>query len=181
MKKGCEQVPGVTAEIFQVPELLPTEVLAKMHAASFPYPIISAAKMTEADGFIFGIPTRYGRAVSSISSFFDSTGGLWASQGLAGKFAATFFSTSSQGGGQETTSLTTIPFFAHQGMIFVPLGYGCKSLMDMSEIHGGSPYGAGTFSGGDGARQPTELEKGVAVYQGKNFAGIVAQFDRGKQ
>ncbi|KAE8896985.1 hypothetical protein PF005_g8460 [Phytophthora fragariae] len=33
VKEGVESVPGVTAEIYQVPETLPEEVLAKLHAA----------------------------------------------------------------------------------------------------------------------------------------------------
>jgi hypothetical protein len=44
----------------QVPETLPAEVLEKMHAPPKPdVPIISAKDMPDADGFIFGIPTRY--------------------------------------------------------------------------------------------------------------------------
>ena len=56
--------------------------------------------MAEADGFLFGIPTRFGTMPAQIKSFLDSTGGLWASGTLAGKFAGTFFSTGSQHGGQ---------------------------------------------------------------------------------
>ncbi len=33
----------------------------------------------------------------------------------------------------------------------------------------GSPWGAGTFAGADGSRQPTALELEVAEIQGKNF------------
>ena len=41
---------------------------------------------------------------------------------LVGKPAGVFFGTACQNGGQETTALTTVPFFAHQGMVFVPMG-----------------------------------------------------------
>ena len=34
----------------------------------------------------------------------------------------TFFCTGSLGAGQETTAFTTIPFFAHMGMIYVTFG-----------------------------------------------------------
>lgn len=44
------------------------------------YPVITPDKLTDFDGYIFVIPTRYGRAVSQFSSFFDATGGLWAKQ-----------------------------------------------------------------------------------------------------
>ncbi len=60
-----------------------------------------------------------------------------------GKFASTFFSTSTIGGGQETTALSLIPFFTHVGMIYVPFGYKSPRMGDNSEVHGGSPYGAG--------------------------------------
>jgi NAD(P)H dehydrogenase (quinone) len=72
-------------------------------------------------GFLLGFPTRYGRTPAQVSAFFDATGGLWASGALIGKFGAIFTSTASQHGGQETTALTTIPFFAHHGILFVPL------------------------------------------------------------
>ncbi|CAN1222128.1 Probable NAD(P)H dehydrogenase (quinone) FQR1-like 1 [Linum grandiflorum] len=44
-------------------------------------------------------------------------------------------------------------------------------MFEMEEVKGGSPYGAGTFAG-DGSRQPTELELGLAQHQGKHFAAI---------
>ena len=61
VKQGIESVPGVTCDIYQVPETLPEEVLAKLHAPpKGDYPIITAEKMTDYDGFIFGISGRYG-------------------------------------------------------------------------------------------------------------------------
>ncbi|CAF5077225.1 unnamed protein product, partial [Rotaria socialis] len=41
---------------------------------------------------------------------------------------------------------------------------------NLTEIHGGSPYGAGTFSAPDGTRQPSQLELQVAEHQGTLFA-----------
>lgn len=66
-------------------------------------PIISADDLSEADGFLFGFPTRFGMMASQFKAFFDSTGGLWRTQALSGKPAGLFYSTGSQGGGQETT------------------------------------------------------------------------------
>ena len=74
----------------------------------------------------------------------DSTGGLWSTGALAGKFAGTFFSTASQHGGQETTALTAVTYFAHHGINYVPFGFANSHLFDNSEVVGGSPYGAGT-------------------------------------
>lgn len=117
---------GITVDLYQFEETLSEEVLAKMHANKEPIknlPVITPEKLAEYDGFIFGFPTRYGRAPAQVSAFFDKTGGLWASGALVGKFASTFTSTASQHGGNETTHLTTYPFFVHHGCIVVPHGY----------------------------------------------------------
>ena len=53
----------------------------------------------------------------------DATGSLWQTGTLIGKPAGTFFSTGSQGGGQETTALTFMTQLVHHGMIFVPIGW----------------------------------------------------------
>ena len=45
----------------QVPETLPEEVLTKMSAPpKGDYPVIEASKMTEYDGFLFGLSGRFG-------------------------------------------------------------------------------------------------------------------------
>jgi NAD(P)H dehydrogenase (quinone) len=41
---------------------------------------------------------------AQFKAFLDATGGLWSAQKLAGKPAGIFYSTGSQGGGQETTA-----------------------------------------------------------------------------
>lgn len=93
-----------------------------MHAAPrAEVPEVSPQDLTKYDGFLFGMPTRYGRAPAAVSAFFDATGGLWATGALVGKFAGVFTSTASQHGGQESTALTTLPFFAHHGMCAVLL------------------------------------------------------------
>ena len=46
---------------FRVPETLPEEVLTKMHAPpKRNYPILTLQNFVEYDGWLFGIPTRYG-------------------------------------------------------------------------------------------------------------------------
>jgi NAD(P)H dehydrogenase (quinone) len=88
-----------------------------MHAGSSlkpKYPILKPDDLKSVDGFLLGSPTRYGRVAAQVSSFFDQTGGLWASGALVGKFVATFTSTAGQHGGHETTAMSTMPFFAHR-------------------------------------------------------------------
>jgi NAD(P)H dehydrogenase (quinone) len=61
-KKGIEKAGG-TADIFQLPETLSDEVLGKMHAPPKPTDVTileDPATLTQYDGFLLGIPTRYG-------------------------------------------------------------------------------------------------------------------------
>jgi NAD(P)H dehydrogenase (quinone) len=106
VKEGADSVEGVEAVLYQVPETLSPEVLEKMSAPAKDksIPIISPAELVDADGIIFGFPTRYGSMNAQMKAFFDSTGALWQTGALAGKPAGIFTSTGSQGGGQETTA-----------------------------------------------------------------------------
>ena len=154
----------VTAKLFQVAETLPEEVLSKMHAPpkAADVPIITANDLKDADGIIFGIPTRFGMAPAQMKALFDSCGQLWMKGELHHKFVSTFFSTGGIGGGQETTVMSTMPFFAHMGMIYVPLGNKGKEKAPEGEVPGGSAWVAGTF----GSREVSEYELRVAQFQG---------------
>lgn len=120
-----------------------------MHAPPKPsIPVITPEKLAEYDAILFGIPTRFGNFPAQWRAFWDRTGGIWAAGGYWGKYAGLFISTGSQGGGQESTALAAMSTLAHHGLIYVPLGYKTASplLANMDEIHGGSAWGAGTFS-----------------------------------
>lgn len=175
IKKGIEAA-GATCDVYQVAETLPDDVLAKMGAPpKDDVPIITPDKMLEYDGFMFGISGRYGNYSAQIKTFMDSTGGLWSKGALTGKPAGLFQSTGTQGGGQETIGLTFVPFCAHHGMVFVPLGYIDSKVFSFDEVHGASPYGSGAFAGPDGSRMPSELELAVCESHGKHFATIAAK------
>ncbi|KAF8828068.1 hypothetical protein HHX47_DHR4000829 [Lentinula edodes] len=177
VKSGVEAAGGKVT-IFQIPETLPQEVLTKMHAPAKPdYPLIDADKLTEFDAFLFGIPTRYGNFPAQWKVFWDTTGGLWGKGALAGKYVSVFFSTASLGGGQESTAMNAMSTFVHHGMIFVPLGYSVAfpQMTSLSEIRGGSAWGAGTVAGAQGERQPSALELEIANIQGKHFYQTVSK------
>ncbi|KAF7343769.1 NADH-quinone oxidoreductase [Mycena sanguinolenta] len=177
VRKGIEEAGG-SATMYQVPETLPEEVLTKMHAAPKPaFPVITPEELAKYDAFLMGIPTRYGNFPAQWKAFWDSTGGLWASGALAGKYAGAFVSTAGPGGGQESTVLAAISTLAHHGVIYVPLGYSHAfgQLSGLEEVHGSSPWGAGTFAASDGSRQPTALELEIAAIQGKAFFGVVSK------
>ncbi|KAL5580771.1 hypothetical protein UlMin_013213 [Ulmus minor] len=174
IQRGASAVEGVEATLWMVPETLSDVILQKMKAPSKPedVPEIKPEQLLEADGFLFGFPSRFGVMAAQCKAFFDATHELGATQALAGKPAGIFWSTGFFGGGQELTALTAITQLAHHGMIFVPLGYTFGSgMLEMNEVKGGSPYGAGTYAA-DGSRQPTELELQQAFYQGKYLAEI---------
>lgn len=178
IKKGVEEIDGVEGVLFRVPETLSPDALSamKVPAKGDDIPEISAEELVEADGLLFGFPTRYGSMSAQMKAFFDSTGGLWKEQKLAGVPAGFFVSTGTQGGGQETTAWTAITQLAHHGMIYVPIGYTFGAgMFKMESVRGGSPYGAGVFSG-DGSREPSERELELAQHQGKYMAMMVKRF-----
>ena len=90
----------------QVPETLSDTILQKVKAPPRANDVaeIRPEQLVEADGFLFGFPSRFGVMASQFKAFFDATHELWASQALAGKPAGVFWSTGFYGGGQELTA-----------------------------------------------------------------------------
>ncbi len=123
---------------------------------------------------MFGTPTRFGNMAGQMRNFLDQTGSLWVKGSLVGKVSSVLASTGT-GGGNESTILTFIPTLLHQGMIYVGLPYACPELADISEVKGGSPYGAATIAGPDGSRQPSAKELSMARFQGAHVARIAAK------
>ena len=140
-------------------------------------PFATPDVMKQYDAFLFGVPTRYGNYSAQWKTFIDQLGQLWMSGALTGKYFGLFVSTASQGGGQESTALAALSSWAHQGMIYVPLGYAHAFgiLTDLNEARGGSAWGAGTFAAGDGSRQPSAKELELAEIQGAKFYETVAK------
>ncbi|TPX33935.1 NAD(P)H dehydrogenase (quinone) [Synchytrium endobioticum] len=178
VKKGIEDSGVANVEVYQVSETLPQETLDKMYAMKFDDPVLDPHDLAKADGFIFGVPTRFGSPATQIKTFWDATGSLWQRGALIGKHGAAFTSSSTQHGGQETTIMTFLTHFVHHGVIYVPLGYSSKILHDQTEVIGGSPWGAGTITGNDGSKMPSQKELELAVHQGKFFASVVARATR---
>jgi NAD(P)H dehydrogenase (quinone) len=181
--EGAKQVSGAEVSIYQVPELMPDDVLEKYGAkaarASFAkVPLASVDKLPEAHAIIFGTPTRFGNMAAQMRSFLDQTGQLWLKGGLIGKIGSVFASTASQHGGQETTITSFHTTLLHHGMIIVGVPYSESGLTHMGDITGGTPYGATTLAGPDGSRQPSENELKIARYQGKHVAEIASKLFR---
>jgi NAD(P)H dehydrogenase (quinone) len=170
--EGARAVSGVDVVVKRVPETMPKDVFenagGKTDQAA---EVASPAELADYDAIIFGTPTRFGNMSAQMRNFLDQTGGLWANGALAGKVASVFTSTGT-GGGQEMTITSTWTTLAHHGMIIVPIGYTDPALFDISQVGGGTPYGASTIAGGDGSRQPDDRELGIARHQGKHVAQI---------
>lgn len=174
--KGAAGVEGTEVTIKRVPELMPEEVARKAGVKlDQTAPIAEPGELGDYDAIIFGTPTRFGNMAAQMRNFLDQTGGLWAKGALIGKVGSAFTSTASQHGGQETTLTSFHTTLLHQGMVIVGLPYSCQDQMTLDEIAGGSPYGATTIAGGDGSRQPSEKELGMAAFQGRHVAEIAAK------
>ncbi|WP_019583886.1 NAD(P)H:quinone oxidoreductase [Thioalkalivibrio sp. ALE16] len=171
--RGAREVPDTEVTIKRVPELMPDEVArnagAKLDQAA---PIAKPEELADYDAIIIGTPTRYGRMAAQMANFLDQTGALWFGDKLVGKVGSVFGSTASQHGGQETTLVSTIVNLLHYGMTVVGLPYTEKRMLDVSEVCGGTPYGATTLAAGDGSRQPSESELGMAASQGRHVAEV---------
>jgi len=171
--EGAKAVDGVEVTIKRVPELMPREVAekagAKLDQAA---PVADPKELADYDAIIVGTPTRFGNMTAQMRNFWDQTGGLWASGALIGKVGSVFTSSATQHGGQESTILATHITLLHHGLLIVGLPYSCQDQMGLDEIKGGSPYGASTIADGDGSRQPSEQELGMARFQGRHVAEI---------
>ena len=183
--EGAREVGDTEVLLYQVPELVPEDVLEKSGAkkarAAFAHvPIIKPDQLSAADAIIFGTGTRFGNMTAQMRNFLDQTGGLWMSGGLVGKVGSVFTSTATQHGGQETTITSFHSTLFHHGMIVVGVPYAAQGLTNMDEISGGTPYGASTLTKGDGSRMPSANELSIARFQGRHVATIASQLKRGR-
>jgi len=171
--EGAKSVAGTDVVVKRVPDLVPEDVQKQFHyKTDQPAPIAQPNELADYDAIIFGTPTRYGNMSAQMKQFIDQTGGLWAQGKLVGKVGSVFTSTASQHGGQETTITSFHTVLLHQGMVIVGLPYSFAGLNGVSEVMGGTPYGASTISDGDGSRQPSAVELEGASFQGRHVAEI---------
>lgn len=167
------QAGGADVDIKRVPELVPEAVAnASGYQIDENTPVATPADLAQYDAIIFGTPTRFGMMAAQMKNFLDQCGGLWAKGELVGKAAGVFTSSATQHGGQEATLLSFHTVLLHLGFVVVGLPYSFKGQMTISEVSGGTPYGASTIAGGDGARQPSANELAGAFFQGEHTARI---------
>jgi NAD(P)H dehydrogenase (quinone) len=167
---------GATPVIKRVPEIVPEDVAKAAHyKLDQEAPVARPDELTGYDGFIFGVPTRFGNMPSQMKNFLDQTGGLWASGALIDKPASVMVSSATQHGGAEATLLSTQIVLQHHGMLIVPLSYAYEGQSGNDVVRGGAPYGMTTTTNGDGSRLPSEQELEGARFQGRRTARIALQ------
>lgn len=169
---GAAEIGGTHVTVKRVPETMTEEATS---AAGFKTDqaaeIATPGDLADYDGIIFGTPTRFGNMASQMRSFLDQTGKLWLEGKLIGKVGSVFASTGT-GGGSETTITSFWYTLAHHGMVIAGLPYAIVELTDVSQVRGGSPYGAATIAGADGSRSPSETELKLAADQGRHVASL---------
>ncbi|HCC46691.1 MAG TPA: NAD(P)H:quinone oxidoreductase [Elusimicrobia bacterium] len=181
--EGAKSVSGAAVEIKRVPETLSAEVLGKMGAleaqkAQAGVPVCTPDDLAAADAVIFGTPTRFGNMCGQMRQFLDATGGLWMKGALVGKVGSVMSSSATQHGGQESTILSFHTTLLHHGMVIAGLPYSFQGQTTITEMAGGSPYGASTITGGQGERLPSKTELDGARFQGKLVAELAGKLTR---
>lgn len=167
---------GATVDVKRVPETVPLEIAQKSYfKLDQAAPVATIAELENYDAIIVGTGTRFGRISSQMAAFLDQAGGLWARGALNGKIGGAFTSSATQHGGNETTLFSIITNLLHFGMTIVGLDYGHVGQMGHETVVGGAPYGATTVAGGQGERQPSDVELDGARYQGRRVAEVAAK------
>lgn len=170
LARGVEQVSGIEARVRTVPA-----VSANTEATEAEIPDEGAVYCSEEDlrncsGLIIGSPTRFGNMAAALKYFLDGTGAIWASGSLIDKPVATFTSTSSLHGGQETTLLTMAIPLIHHGMVYCGIPYSESALNTTTT--GGTPYGASHLAGAKGNNPISGEESELCHALGKRVASI---------
>lgn len=176
--RGVQRVSGVEAVLRRVQEfdavnkiIDDNQFASQIRDKQKDIPVCSLDDLREADGLIFGSPTRYGNMTAQMKQLFDSTVSLWSNGEMEGKPAGLFTSTATTHGGQETTLFTMMTPLLHLGMIIVGVPYSVQSMIH-TEARGGTPYGASTIAGSKGELFPHENDLKIASALGERVATI---------
>jgi NAD(P)H dehydrogenase (quinone) len=178
VEEGARSVEGVSALLRRAEEFEAVdkiidgnEFAAKVREQQKDIPVCTLDDLREADGIVFGTPTRFGNMAAQMKQIFDSAASLWLKGELEGKPAGVFVSTASTHGGQETTALTMMAPLIHLGMIVVGVPYSVSGMLH-TEARGGTPYGASTIAGAKGELQPAPEDLDIARALGKRVAEV---------
>jgi len=175
---GVKSVAGVEAVWRRVQEFedIERDLAKHEHALAVwnrqqEIPVCTLDDLKEADGIIFGSPTRYGNMTAQMKRLFDGTVQLWLQGAFEGKPAGVFTSTGTTHGGQETTCLTMMVPLLHLGCIIVGVPYSTPGMLHTAG-RGGSPYGASTVAGPGNDLAPAPEDLAIARALGRRVAEV---------
>jgi NAD(P)H dehydrogenase (quinone) len=187
VQEGAQGVAGIEVVLRRVQEF--PDIVQHMEAEKgYSYQVYQSQAsvpectlddLRQADGVVFGSPTRYGNMTAQMKRLIDSTAQLWLAGQMEGKPAGVFTSTASTHGGQETTLLTMMVPLLHLGMVIVGVPYSVPGMIH-TEARGGTPYGATTIAGPQGELQPTADDLAIARVLGRRVAETTVAL-RGKK
>lgn len=179
--EGAREVSGTDVQLRRIQEFDAVEkmidgndYMRQVRDRQSHIPVCTLDDLREADGFLFGSPTRFGNMTAQMKQLFDSAGALWLKGELEGKPAGVFTSTASTHGGQETTLLSMMIPLLHLGMIIVGVPYSYQGMIH-TDARGGTPYGASTIAGATGELRPKPEDLDLARLQGHRVAMITAK------
>jgi NAD(P)H dehydrogenase (quinone) len=176
--EGAQSVAGAEVILRRVPDLeynLP-KLQGSKHAQEVltqqrDIPLATIDDLKNADGVIFGTPTRFGNMCAQMKQYFDQALELWLAGALEGKPAGIVVSTATTHGGQETTALTMMAPLLHLGFIIVGVPYSTPGMLH-TEGRGGTPYAASTVAGGRNELSPAPEDLEIAKALGRRVADI---------
>lgn len=179
--EGARQVPGTDVRLRRIQEfdavekiIDGNEYLSQVREKQRHVPVCTPDDLREADGMLFGSPTRFGNMTAQMKQLFDSAGSLWLKGELEGKPAGVFTSTASTHGGQETTLLSMMIPLLHLGAVIVGVPYSYQGMIH-TDARGGTPYGASTIAGPTGELKPQPEDLHLARMQGHRVAMITTK------
>ncbi len=172
---------GAEVKLVKFPETAPEAAIqsnpawAKHAEATKDVPTAQLDDLEWADAYIFSVPTRFGNPASQVSSFFDTTGGLWFQGKLANKVVSAMSSAQNAHGGQEKTIQSVYTTMMHWGAIIAAPGYTDPVIF----ASGGNPYGTSVTVDQDGNMQ--EDVEAAVKHQAKRTIQIAAAVKNGLQ
>ncbi|MCG8414047.1 MAG: NAD(P)H:quinone oxidoreductase [Pseudomonadales bacterium] len=168
--RGIEKSGAVEAKIRTVPAVSPNTEASDKAIPESGALYCSEEDLRQCTGLVVGSPTRFGQMASALRYFVDQTTGLWTSGALIDKPVATFTSSSSLHGGQESTLLSMALPWLHHGMVYCGIPYSEAGLNRTQS--GGTPYGASHVAGTDSNNPITEDEQQLCEALGERIARL---------
>ncbi len=168
--RGVEQETGIEARLRTVPSVSPDTAASAAAIPASGAVYCSTEDLQNCAGLVVGSPTRFGQMASALRYFVDQTSGLWTHGALIDKPFATFTSSSSLHGGQESTLLSMALPWLHHGMLYCGIPYSEAGLNTTEG--GGTPYGASHVAGAESNRPVTEVEQELCEVLGRRMAQL---------